>query len=888
MFVRSCVWITLLLALLSGGSLRADTPENDAFAAAMRSFNDRFYDRADKELADFLSRYATGTHKGEATLIRAQSQFHLKKYDAAFDLINQGLPAAGPLTDEYLFWLGETQLAKGDWDGALASYGRVTKEFPNSSLRLPAWYNQAVAMQRKKDVKGAVALLSDPQGELFKAMSAGGPEPILISSRLLLSRLLTELQKTTEAKAALAPLDGKEIPPALAWERFDLLARLEIMAGTPANALPFLTNALASAQRAGLTEFTTRSLELKAEVHGKSGQGDLALQTYDALAGNTNFPAAARRNAVLQAADWLLNQKASTNAALRLETYLAQNPGDPSADLLHLKAGQLWLEAWRAKTTSADTNSLLKARGHFDVILSVLTNSPLAGQAFLQKGWTLWEDPRLGAAARAVESQPFFQKANDRLPRSPDQAMARFKVADALFAQGQLATAITNYAAVFETYEDVPQVKETLAPQAGHQMVRAWLALKYPGAARQTLLTLQQKYPTSLNTDYARLLFAQFLTESGDWVESRVILDQFLNQRTNSTVLPDAELMGARTLAREGRWSEAAVAFERWGAAHPQHPARAEAEFDHSWAIFQSGNETNAYASFTNYVAQYPANPLAARAQNWVADYFFNQEQWGEAEQSYQKLFASTNSGDLSFQARLMASRTALLRQGYNDARSYLTNLIADTTCPTNLVAEAWYMLGDLLLEQRNTSTNVWDNFIEAQSAFDRITKQFAGHPLEPLAYGKIGHCHFQLASQFPESYEKATNAYLKVIDWAGPNLPDSARHEATASLGLVLEKLADTRVGLERYTLLQAALNRELDVVYRRNTQGPAEGSWLKRAALAAGRISESLGDAEATARLYKRLAVEVPTLRATWQARLSTLEPATEIAPPIKPGTP
>ena len=77
-------------------------------------------------------------------------------------------------------------------------------------------------MQRKKDVKGAVALLSDPQGELFKAMSAGGPEPILISSRLLLSRLLTELQKTTEAKAALAPLDGKEIPPALAWERFDL------------------------------------------------------------------------------------------------------------------------------------------------------------------------------------------------------------------------------------------------------------------------------------------------------------------------------------------------------------------------------------------------------------------------------------------------------------------------------------------------------------------------------------------------------------------------------------------------------------------------------------------------------------------------------------------
>ena len=105
---------------------------------------------------------------------------------------------------------------------------------------------------------------------------------------------------------------------------------------------------------------------------------------------------------------------------------------------------------------------------------------------------------------------------------------------------------------------------------------------------------------------------------------------------------------------------------------------------------------------------------------------------------------------------------------------------------------------------------------------------------------------------------------------------------------GLVLEKLAETRLGLERYSLLQAALNRELNVLYHRNTPGPAEGLWLKRAALAAGRIAESLGDTEAAARLYQRLAVEVPTLRATWQARLAILEPTPGTNSPAGPVLP
>ena len=55
-----------------------------------------------------------------------------------------------------------------------------------------------------------------------------------------------------------------------------------------------------------------------------------------------------------------------------------------------------------------------------------------------------------------------------------------------------------------------------------------------------------------------------------------------------------------------------------------------------------------------DYVARFPTNILAARAQDWIGDYFFNQEQWSLAEQNYQRVFQSTNwnAADLACQAR--------------------------------------------------------------------------------------------------------------------------------------------------------------------------------------------------------------------------------------------
>ena len=83
----------------------------------------------------------------------------------------------------------------------------------------------------------------------------------------------------------------------------------------------------------------------------------------------------------------------------------------------------------------------------------------------------------------------------------------------------------------------------------------------------------------------------------------------------------------------------------------------------------------------------------------------------------------------------------------------------------------------------------------------------FAKHPL-PLAWGKIGDCHLQLATLFPGSYSDATNAYQKVIDSKRADVPIAARNQAEVGIATTLERLAEIRPK-ERTELLKAAIQK-------------------------------------------------------------------------------
>ena len=697
---------------------------------------------------------------------------------------------------------------------------------------------------------------------------------------LLLSEALLATNRLEEARLALEKIPALTNSPELDWERHFLLGRVGL-AGTNAEvALASLTNAVAVAEAAKQPMRLAQALNLEAEVYRKLNQLEKAVASYQKITAAEIIPVDQRRLALLKAVELLSAQNQLTNAISRIETYLEANPKEPSADLLRVKAGELWVTEFQARAKNgpvdraATTNMLQAARVHFQQVITHHTNSPHLGKAYLNLGWSLWEEgQQLDSAERIRESQDAFEKAIERLTRSDEQAMARYKLGDALFYQGQFAAAATNYAFVVEHYGDLPQARSGLFDRAYRQLVLTSVELGQLEQAAKYLAELRQQFPNTSRTEEALFVYGRGLVTAGRPGDARAVFEDFLKTYGQSGLVPEVRFAMARTFASEGSWGQAISAHESWLTNYTNHVLLPQVEFDRALAYHLSGQGTNALQLFTNFVVQFPKNPLAPVAQNWVADFYAEQERWPVAEQHYQKVFENTNwvTSPVAYHSRKMAAQMAFLRQGYGDARAYLTNLINDPKCPPDLRPEAWFILGDVVMEQPITgNTNKLFNYIEAANVYDQIIKQFPSNRLAILAWGKKGDCHLQLASQYPESFKHATNAYQTVLRLKQADTPASVINQAEVGLGKVYESMAEGKANGEREALLRESLQHYLNVVY----SADPDPAFLKIAGASAGRVAETLGDRAAALELYRRLLKDLPALRTTWESRIQSLE--------------
>ena len=103
----------------------------------------------------------------------------------------------------------------------------------------------------------------------------------------------------------------------------------------------------------------------------------------------TNAPDERQREAILKISGLSIAQKQFANAELELGNFLAQFPGSAAADVVLLALGELYLKDYAAQPATA-TNQLEEAQACFDKFLGSFKNSPLAGKAYLDRGWCKW------------------------------------------------------------------------------------------------------------------------------------------------------------------------------------------------------------------------------------------------------------------------------------------------------------------------------------------------------------------------------------------------------------------------------------------------------------------------------------------------------------------
>ena len=886
-----------IVTLVVAGSLSlivclhgASGAEGRAYDVARNVFYSGSYELAEKEFADFIKDHPASDKIPEVVLLQAQCRYQLKKFDDALALLRARLVNAGKLADQYQYWIAESLFRKSDYAGAATAFAQVLSDFPGSSRRLDASLGEAYARFKLGDQQRTVDLLGQPNGAFQQAVENQIDDERAIRGHLLLGEAYLGLKQFQKGEETMTRLGGRNLSPELNWQRLYLLARLQLAQQQIDGALQTVTNLLS--QLSTITNAAALNLQadaaaLQGEVFEQKGMAESAVQAYERNL-NTNVPSARRQQALQQIVKLTLAQNKIGEASKRLESFVAQNPKDSMLDLLRLTLGEVRLKeyyALPAATRRNATNLLHQARTQFEQIIAN-TNNQFAAKAQVDRGWCLWEEGQTGGSTnRITDSLIAFQAAAEQLPRSEEQAVARFKLADCQLNLASYAYALSNYWLVATNYADLPGVQSEMVGLALYQIVHASIQLGDLGSADQAVQKILADYPPGDSNDRSLLLYGQAKGHLNSPEEARQFFDRFIEKLPNSPELPKVELAVARTYELEGNWRMAADLYAHWLAKHADHVLRPDVEFDCARANDLAGNERNAFQLFTNFVAQFPTNQFAPRAQFWVATHFYRLggTNYVKAEENFQKIYQNANwpqQTELCFQAMMMAGRAASKRQGYNDAVNYFTNLIdklINLNPSSPLLPKAYFALADTYIvypEAVPGSLNPVNSFKEAISVLDKITREYPTNALAPLAWGRMGDCYFQMASVDANNYEKAVSAYTQALT---NNLADvSCRSIAEVHLAQVLEKQAGLASATGRTNLLAEALRHYLYVVEGKNLSENevADPFWVKEAAVAAARLAEDQKRWNVATKLYLQLKELLPSLRKTWELQLEKME--------------
>ena len=871
-----CRWTLLLTLLLAHGPrLWAASAEDHALDAAVKAFQDKFFARAEAQLADYCQKFPASPRLAEAILVQAQARLELTNYVGAIELLTANEGKAGTNADQYLFWLAEARYRKGDYRAACDAFVKLVKDFPASSHCLEAVLGEAsghsaLAQTEPAEWQRVISLLLLTNGVFQSTASTNASGDLVPRGYLLLSEAQLATKDYHAAEATLQPLAKSLLSPKLAWQKQYLLCHIQLADGRTNAALAGTTNLLAVAADAGQTNLLAESAAFRADLLERLGQINEALVAYQRNLAD-GIPAERQRQALLKIAQLSLAQDNIPQAAQMLEKFLGQYTNAASADLALLTLGELRLRQCEAEAgtnqpppavtnTPAGTNVQM-ALASFDMLVKRFPQSPLFGKAQLDLGWCY------GWQGRLPEAQAAYQTAVEHLPISRDQATAYFRMGDTQFRQTNFAGAIKCYQAITDKFAALPEVRTNLFEPALYETVRAGLAAGDLGATTNALHNLLAWYPGSLSAARAVLLTGQDLGVRGDPAAARKLMLDYDKTAPAAPLRAERQLAVAATWEQENKPAEAIALHDVWLATFTNHEARPRAEYFRAWDTWQAGRDTNALTLFTNFVAHFPTNEFAPRAQMWVADYQYRIGDPVAAERNYQVIVQNTNwpLSELTYEAQLMAGRAAVARQGWKDARAYLTQLYNNTNGPPkgpslDLRYQALFEHALALIRVVDPAdTNRLANLEEATKALGRICDNYPTNRLAVRAWGERANCYLQwaLARQQYDSLTNAINAYQHVLD--SPQADVALRSQAKVGLAVTLSKWAEQKTGKERTALLEKALDHCLDVVYG-NGKILGDDEWLdqfwtKEAGVKAFDLADSLQAWAQEVRLYERL---------------------------------
>jgi len=866
-----CRPIILCLAVLfwcgARMSARGADAEARAFRTAEKAWEDKFFDRAEREFAAFIAKYPASPRTPEAMLLQARAALAQKKFAASIGLLSTNMTNAAGLADQFQFQIAQAHEQSGQFAAAADAFAALVTRHTNSSLRLPATLGEAQARFQLQQWARVSELLQNPAGVFAQAAAQRPDATAVTDGRLLLAEALFEQRLFAQADKVAESIPDAALLADARWRREYLRARAQFGAQDLQAALVTSSNVVAAGAAVAKPALEAAGISLQAQILEALNQPAAAIAAYEHNQ-RTEMPPERVREALFKSVSLHVAQGQITNAVARLEKFLAEHPNEAGSDValltvaeLRLKQHQMALAKTNGAAAAAPTNLLAEAIANARRVIETFTNSPFLGPAHLVRGWALL------AQGNTAESLGAFRRAVETLPWSEQQAVAKFKTADLEFQSGEYTNALANYRRVLTNYASLPRVQAELVPRARYQMLQASYAARDLGAASEVMSTVVREYPPHPFGERTLLLYGQVLDELGKPARARAVFTNFVALAPQSALRPEVELAIARTFERERNWAEAIAQYDAWVAQYPTNQNTVEAEYRRALANGQAGRTTNALVLLTNFVARFRSHPRAQSAQYAVGDLYFGQGMFAEAEREYQRVYQNTTNWPttaLTWEAQLKAGRAAMNRGSYSDAKGYFTALANTETAPRSVQLQALFALGETFSDK---PTNQIESLKQALELYRFIVREHPSDPLVWRAVGEIGRHHWLLGGlENPTNYFAALDAYSRVTN--APAADVSARVQAQVGIGHVLREQARLIVQTngppaDASALLSAALENYLSVLHASYDDELPDSVWIRNAAYAAADIAESQNNWDSACRVYRRLGQMLPELR-------------------------
>ena len=507
-----------------------------------------------------------------------------------------------------------------------------------------------------------------------------------------------------------------------------------------------------------------------------------------------------------------------------------------------------WIESAQAEATQIDTSLALQleksklllamksykeAAFSFQVVLDIADDSALLAAAYFGRAESLWHIDQYHEAAK------LYDLARTHYTQPTEQSMAMLKTADAFYRAEEYLEAEKMYALFIEQY---PKHEQLVL--AYYQLGLTQASIGRRDHAMETMARIQELFPKTSFAQQAALRIADVLMAEHRWPEALAVYRDLQENASDNETLVVSYMQQALLLYRLGSYEESAELFSSIAEEFSNSSYAQQASYMHAFSLYLLGEVDQSLLLAEAFVEEYATSTSAADVLFWLAEQANNVGDYERSEQLFMQIFEQHPEHVLAEHALYRAGRAAFAQSKYTTAIEMYSAWITQFSDQPRLVYVR-FSQGDVFSEL--------GEYARAILAYEEVIENFPQHVLSDAALGRIGDCQFALASEQPERYTEAKNAYLTLKDRmsASPEL----RLESLYKLGRCEEKMGFATEAFVQY----------MQGVYHYINAGlvPTEANttWLSRAAFSAAKIQENLGNRAEAISVYDRLlALDIP----------------------------